>query len=393
MKGGESDHLLRLTCSVALWRGRGTANKHHWQEWGVLEVDGSHRACTCTSQVHTAQASECAGNTQTICLTHLPGPGRFVPQVHHEGTGTRRAMCLRRVAELRLWLSWLMQTIREHRKTWIAHSLAGDMVSGAEIATAPCLPPPAVAHLSLCLQGGAINPIWLALLWYLLRWVPLFCEHVRGHCTVLEPSCGEGPLFFFVSLLFLQIGLLCHISSLRLSSGHSNMVLTLRTCHVAHLLWADASVWFASLLVIAVQHRFCGLFFCLFVFQVCCSLSFQSSLLIQIVRFPMVWKFLLLHGSLPRTGLHPWIFCLSFCLLSFVLPPFKEIGLAFWVIWCPLPAFRSCSVEVAPHSDYLLMCLWGRKWSPHPTPLPSWDLAHAIILTWKIPWTQNPGGL
>ena len=39
---------------------------------------------------------------ETICLTHLPGPGRFVPQVHHEGTGTRRAMCLRRVAELRL---------------------------------------------------------------------------------------------------------------------------------------------------------------------------------------------------------------------------------------------------------------------------------------------------
>ena len=210
---------------------------------------------------------------------------------------------------------------------------------------------------------------------------------------VLEPSCGESPLFFFVSLLFLKIGLLCHISSLRLSSGHSNMVLTLRTCHVAHLLCADASVWFASLLVIAVQHRFCGLFFCLFVFQLCCSLSFQSSLLIQIVRFPMVWKFLLLHGSLPRTGLHPWILCLSFCLLSFVLPPFKEIGLAFWVIWCPLPAFRSCSVKVAPHSDYLLMCLWGRKWSPHPTPLPSWDLAHAIILTWKIPWTQNPGGL
>ena len=42
----------------------------------------------------------------------------------------------------------------------------------------------------------------------------------------------------------------------------------------------------------------------------------------------------------------------------------------FLVPWCPPPAFRSCFVEVAQHSNDLLMNLWGKKWSPHPIPLP-----------------------
>ena len=60
---------------------------------------------------------------------------------------------------------------------------------------------------------------------------------------------------------------------------------------------------------------------------------------------------------------------LSLTLLSlyFVLPPFEENGMqwaAFLGAWCPPPAFRSCFVEVAQHSNDLLMNLWGRKWSP-----------------------------
>ena len=47
--------------------------------------------------------------------------------------------------------------------------------------------------------------------------------------------------------------------------------------------------------------------------------------------FPGVWKLLLLHNSLPGTGLHPYLFCLSFGLLYFVLPPFEENGLPFSV--------------------------------------------------------------
>ena len=47
--------------------------------------------------------------------------------------------------------------------------------------------------------------------------------------------------------------------------------------------------------------------------------------------FPIVWKLFLLHDSLLRTGLHPYLFCLPFCLLYDVLYPFEENGLPFWV--------------------------------------------------------------
>ena len=44
---------------------------------------------------------------------------------------------------------------------------------------------------------------------------------------VLEPYCRKGLLFFFVSLVFPWFQVLCHISTLRVSSAHST--LTLRT--------------------------------------------------------------------------------------------------------------------------------------------------------------------
>ena len=45
---------------------------------------------------------------------------------------------------------------------------------------------------------------------------------------MLEPSEGKFSSFF-PSLAIPQFGLLSHVSSLRLSSGHSGLVLTLRT--------------------------------------------------------------------------------------------------------------------------------------------------------------------
>ena len=45
---------------------------------------------------------------------------------------------------------------------------------------------------------------------------------------------------------------------------------------------------------------------------------------------------------------------------------FQREWAAFLGAWCPLPAFRSYSVEAAQHSNDLLMNLWGRKWSSHP---------------------------
>ena len=46
--------------------------------------------------------------------------------------------------------------------------------------------------------------------------------------------------------------------------------------------------------------------------------------------FPGVWK-LLSFLRLPWTDLSPYLFCLSFYLLYFFLPPFKYNGLLFWV--------------------------------------------------------------
>ena len=46
--------------------------------------------------------------------------------------------------------------------------------------------------------------------------------------------------------------------------------------------------------------------------------------------FPTVWK-LLLHDSLQRMGLCPYLFCLSFCLLYFFLPPLEYNGMPLLV--------------------------------------------------------------
>ena len=75
-----------------------------------------------------------------------------------------------------------------------------------------------------------------------------------------------------------------------------------------------------------------GFFSFFFFFPV--KLSFEMPKLptdILVRGFPGVWKLFLLHDSLPRTGLHPLLFCLSFYLLYSVLLPFEENGLPFWV--------------------------------------------------------------
>ena len=39
----------------------------------------------------------------------------------------------------------------------------------------------------------------------------------------------------------------------------------------------------------------------------------------------------IINSAVPETNLHPYLFCLSFYLLYFVLPPFEDNGLPFWV--------------------------------------------------------------
>ena len=48
--------------------------------------------------------------------------------------------------------------------------------------------------------------------------------------------------------------------------------------------------------------------------------------------FPGVWKLRSFLRLPSRTHLNPYLFCLSFYLLYFVLPPFEDNGLLFWVL-------------------------------------------------------------
>ena len=134
-------------------------------------------------------------------------------------------------------------------------------------------------------------------------------------------------LILSLSLVIPQFKLLSHVSSLRLPSGHSGLVLTLSNATRSslfspHLLVADASVWDIFLLGVAFRHVICG--FYLFLLPVRLPSKIQKLPTDLPVRgFPGIWK-------LPLLRLPPWVFCLSSYLLYFVLPPFEGNGLFFW---------------------------------------------------------------
>ena len=126
-----------------------------------------------------------------------------------------------------------------------------------------CLPP-----ASLPLAGDGPFRSQLTLLWYLLS--SLFYER-PWQCLRLELVIGKfslSPLFSsFSSLAIPKFGLLSHISSLRLPSGHSGLVLTLNIDYAAHVslpsprwLVADVSIWATFLLGVAVRHIICGFY-------------------------------------------------------------------------------------------------------------------------------------
>ena len=199
----------------------------------------------------------------------------------------------------------------------------------------------------------------------------------RSSCT-LEPFTGK---FSFFSLEIPQFGFLSHVNSLRFSSGLSGWVLTLSTDYVArtclyspHSLVVDVSVWTTSLLAVAVRCIFCGVFF--FLLPV---MSPQIHL----------WEGFQLFGNFSFTTLSPGWFSFPnflFLFLSFIFCPtsFWREWAALLGAWCPLPVFRSCFVEVAQHSNDLLMNLCGRKRFLHPIPLPSWDCPQNHFLKVKF---------
>ena len=125
-------------------------------------------------------------------------------------------------------------------------------------------------------------------------------------------------LFFFpcLSLAIPQFGLLSHISSLRLPSGHSGPILTLSNAVCTFLfgpslLVMDSSIWATSPLGVAVRHVICQfyLFICLFIyFFLPVMLPSEIPKLSTdplVIGLPGVWKHLLFHNSHPRMGLHP----------------------------------------------------------------------------------------
>ena len=63
--------------------------------------------------------------------------------------------------------------------------------------------------------------------------------------------------------------------------------------------------------------------------------------------------------------------CLCVCLLYLSYLVLKRLDYLPGAPCFP-PAFRSCFVSITQHSNDLLMNLWGRKWSLHPTPPLSW---------------------
>ena len=102
-----------------------------------------------------------------------------------------------------------------------AHSLVEDAVCGAEIA--PHLPALDVTRLPLCLQRGMGRS---AAGWLSSGVHSILCS-VSGPACALELFSEKFSLSLSLSLALPQFISLSHISSLRLSSGHSGLALTL----------------------------------------------------------------------------------------------------------------------------------------------------------------------
>ena len=142
------------------------------------------------------------------------------------------------------------------------------------LSSSGCCPP-----ASLLLAGDGPVHSQLTLLWYSLS--PLFFERPGSALGKFSLSLSLSSLFFS-SLAIPWFGLLSHVSSLRLPSGHSGLVLTLsNAAHasllIPQLLVVGTSLWATSLLGVAVRHVICGFYLFIFSSRLCCPLRFQNS--------------------------------------------------------------------------------------------------------------------
>ena len=91
--------------------------------------------------------------------------------------------------------------------------------------------------------------------------------------------------------------------------------------------------WWMQVLGVAIRLVICGFYlFIYFSSQLCCPLRFQNS------PQTRCWDCFLVFGNVSsfktpflEMDLRPYLFCLSFYLLYFVLPPFEDNGLPLWV--------------------------------------------------------------
>ena len=215
---------------------------------------------------------------------------------------------------------------------------------------------------SLPMEGEGLACIWLALLWCSVN--PLFCERARLWVR-LEPFVGKF-FFFFPSLAIPKFGLLSPISSLRRSSSCPYPK------HAAHASLSSSSrlvadckrLGYFSIGSCGQVHIVCFLFFFFF------PPSYVALWDSKTPHRPAGERVSCYLETSPPSWLPPQVGSPSLNLLSLIFCPvsFQREWAAFMGAWCPLPAFRSCFVEVAQHSNDPLVNLRGRKWSPHPIP-------------------------
>ena len=184
-------------------------------------------------------------------------------------------------------------------------------------------------------------------------------------CT-LEPSVGKVFLF---SLVIPRFGVLSHVSSLRLSSGHLGPVLTLRT--------SDAACAFHPALLAGAGCKSLGYFSagscgyaCILCVCVCVCVCFPPG-------YVALWDSKTPHRptcgrvsywmetspssqlpqdrSLSLSLLSPFFFFFFFGSFIFFPTTFPRESAAFLGTWYPPPTFKSCFLKVAQHSNELMV--------------------------------------